>query len=56
MDDGIEEEFKEGGSQKYISPQEVKDHLEKMWIKDGDLLSLMYGKYESIVPGERLEV
>ena len=56
IDDGLDEEFKEGGTQKYISPQEVKDHLEKTWRKEGDLLNLMYGKYEPVAQGERREV
>lgn len=46
--DGIDEEFKEGGQQKYISPLEVQDHINKMWSKEKDLLDLMYGKFEPI--------
>lgn len=44
--DGIDEEFKEGGQQKYISPLEVQYHINKMWAKEKDLLDLMYGKFE----------
>ena len=46
VEDEIEEEFKEGSAQKYISPIEVREHIEKLWRKEGDLLNLMYGKFE----------
>jgi hypothetical protein len=46
--DDMDEEFKEGGSQKYISPLEVMDHINKLWTKEKDLLSLIYGKFEPI--------
>jgi DNA-directed RNA polymerase I subunit RPA1 len=46
--DDIDEEFKEGGSQKYISPIEVIDHIKKMWQKESDILNLMYGKFEPL--------
>ena len=48
VEDDIDEEFKEGGQQKYISPIEVKEHIEKLWRKEGDLLNLMYGKFEPL--------
>lgn len=46
--DDIDEEFKEGGSQKYISPIEVMEHINKLWNKEKDILNLMYGKFEPI--------
>lgn len=46
--EGIDEEFKEGGQQKYISPLEVQDHIKKLWNREKDLLDLMYGKFEPI--------
>ena len=45
-----EEEYKEGGSQKYISPIEVQDHIKKMWAKEGELLGLMYGRFDRTQP------
>jgi hypothetical protein len=39
-----DEEFKEGTPQKYITPIEVMDHLNKLWNKERTLLDLMYGK------------
>lgn len=30
-DEESEEEYKEGGSQKYITPLEVEDHIKKLW-------------------------
>ena len=48
IDDGIDEEFKEGSAQKFISPQEVKEHIEKTWAKEKDLLDLIYGKFEPL--------
>lgn len=41
-----DEEFKEGTPQKYITPIEVKDHLAKMWSKEGNLLNLLYGRVD----------
>lgn len=29
--DSSEEEYKEGGPQKYITPIEVQDHIRKLW-------------------------
>lgn len=55
VDDGIEEEFKQGSQQKFITSQEVKEHLERTWSKEGDLLNLMYGKYEPLSPGTPFE-
>ena len=46
--DDIDEEFKEGGSQKYISPIDVMAHINKVWNKEKDILNLMYGKFEPI--------
>ena len=46
--EGLDEEFKEGGQQKYISPLEVQDHIKKLWNREKDLLDLMYGKFEPI--------
>jgi hypothetical protein len=46
--DPIDEEFKEGGQQKYISPLEVREHISKLWNREKDLLDLMYGKFEPI--------
>jgi hypothetical protein len=42
-----DEEFKEGTPQKYITPIEVQDHLERMWLKEGSLLNLMYGRVDT---------
>ena len=39
-----DEEFKEGTPQKYITPIEVKDHLTKLWSKEGNLLNLLFGR------------
>lgn len=41
-----EEEYKEGGPQKYITPIEVRDHIRKLWAADEELLSLMYGRFD----------
>ena len=48
VDDGIDEEFKEGNAQKFISTQEVIDHIEKTWRKETELLNLVYGKFEPL--------
>ena len=48
IEDEIDEEFKEGTQQKFISPIEVKDHITKLWRKEADLLNLIYGKFEPI--------
>lgn len=45
-----EEEYKEGGSQKYISPIEVQDHIRKLWAKESELLGLMYGRFDRSQP------
>ena len=39
-------------NQQIISPQEVKDLIEKLWRKEKDLLSLIYGKYHPVADGE----
>ena len=39
-------------NQQIISPQEVKDLIEKLWIKEKDLLSLIYGRYHPVADGE----
>jgi len=41
-----DEEYKEGTSQKYISPTEVQDHIIKLWNRQEDMLNLMFGKFE----------
>jgi hypothetical protein len=28
-----------------MSPMEAKDHLDKFWIKEKDLLDVMFGKF-----------
>ena len=45
VDDGIDEEFKEGGQQKFLTAQDVKEHIEALWRKEKDLLDLVYGKF-----------
>lgn len=40
-------------NQQIISPQEVKDLIEKLWRKEKDLLSLIYGKYQPVADGEQ---
>jgi hypothetical protein len=52
----LDEEFKEGTQQKYISPIEVRDHISRLWRKEGDLLNLIFGKFEPISPGAKFEV
>lgn len=42
-----DEEFKEGTPQKYITPIEVKDHLTKLWSKEGNLLNLLFGRVDT---------
>lgn len=37
--------FKEGGSQKFLTAQDVKEHIEALWRKEKDLLDLVYGKF-----------
>jgi hypothetical protein len=29
----------------------VKEHIEKLWRKEKDLLNLIYGKFEPLEPG-----
>lgn len=31
--------------QKLMSPMEAKDHIEKLWSKEKELLDIMYGRY-----------
>ena len=45
-----EEEYKEGGAQKYITPIEVQDHIKKLWGKELELLGLIYGKFDPKKP------
>ena len=54
--EAMDEEYKEGGQQKFASPTEVKDHIEKLWKKEGDLLNLIYGKFEPISDGKPFEI
>ena len=46
-DESSEEEYKEGGSQKYITPLEVEDHVRRLWGTESALLGLMYGRFAS---------
>ena len=46
----LDENYKEG-TQKYISPKEVMHHIEKLWKKEGNLLNLLYGKFEPKAEG-----
>lgn len=39
-------------NQQIISPIEVKDLIEKLWIKERELLGLIYGKYYPVTDGE----
>lgn len=55
-DSEMDEEYKEGGQQKFISPTEVKEHIHKLWRKEGDLLNLVYGKFEPEEDGKPFEV
>lgn len=34
-DESSEEEYREGGAQKFITPIEVEDHIRKLWTADG---------------------
>lgn len=45
-DESSEEEYKEGGPQKYISPIEVQDHIKRLWAKNSHILNLMYGRFD----------
>lgn len=38
--------------QKLISPIEVKDHIEKLWAKEKDLLDIMFGRFYPLMEGE----
>ena len=35
-----------------LNPLEVKDHIERLWAKDSEILSLIFGKYYPTVEGE----
>ena len=35
-----------------ISPIEVKDHIEKLWAKEKDLLDIFFGRYYPVLDGE----
>lgn len=46
IDDEVDgDHTKEGGQQKYISPSEVKEHIQKLWSRESNFLNLMYGKF-----------
>ena len=47
-----DEEYREGTAQQFITPLEVKDHLEKLWSKEYELLGLMFGKYDPSKPNQ----
>ena len=51
-DESSEEEYKEGGSQKYITPIEVEDHIKKLWNKEYELLGLMFGRFSAEEPNQ----
>lgn len=55
IEDEPDEEFKEGALQKFISPQEVKQHISKLWKKEGDILNLIFGKFEPKGEGQPFE-
>ena len=40
------------GQQKMLTVQEVRDHIEKLWFKEKELLDLIYGRYYPAVEGE----
>lgn len=50
-DEDMEEEIA-SGQQKMLTAQEVKDHIERLWAKEKNLLDLIYGRYHPIVDGE----
>jgi DNA-directed RNA polymerase specialized sigma subunit len=52
IEDEEEEDDELPTNQQIISPQEVKDLIEKLWRKEKDLLSLIYGKYHPVADGE----
>ena len=35
-----------------LSAIEVRDHIDKLWRAEGELLNLMYGRYYPVVAGE----
>lgn len=45
-----DEEYKEGSAQQFITPIEVRDHIEKLWNKEYELLGLLFGKYNPSKP------
>ena len=45
-EESSEEEYKEGGSQKFITPNDVEKHLKKLWESEHELLGLMYGRFD----------
>lgn len=45
-----EDELPEVGTQKYITPIEVRDHLKKLWKKEESLLGLIYGRFDAEKP------
>lgn len=49
-DEESEEEYKEGGAQKFITPIEVEDHMRKLWAADEQLLGLIYGRFDPQCP------
>lgn len=46
VDESSEEEYREGGAQKFITPIEVEDHMRKLWAADEQLLGLIYGRFD----------
>ena len=45
-----DEEYKEGTAQQFITPIEVRDHIQKLWNKEHELLGLLFGKYDPSKP------
>jgi hypothetical protein len=39
-------------NQKLLTQIEVKDHIEKLWAKEKDLLDLMFGRYYPSIDDE----
>lgn len=46
MESSEEEEYKEGGAQKFITVIEIEDHIRKLWQREEALLSLIYGRFD----------
>ncbi len=45
-EDEDEDDIRDGVSTgKQLTPLEIKDHIEKLWNAEKDLLDLIYGKY-----------